>query len=232
MNKATFLMGVTLTFLAVALEAERPRHPLVGGLQAGDAWEVEVLAESARTPVPGEPSAGRPTPKQPDEVLGIIEKNVMGRDFREQTVFPVGKETPVWRRWAKGGYIFYAVEGIETFEMDVPGEMARGGPIAANRLAEFDWVAPEWQKGTAFVDGAECLIYARPETDAGPGAKPVVAAIGVTDLRPRRLEDSVAVRRYRWRRETPPAFPAGAAAALATHEQELQRQVQRHNVPR
>jgi len=197
-------------------------------LQPGDSWTVELLPESARildldgeVSIPSDPvqsPSGTPT-----------EQNRMGRDFREIRTGGQGG-VPARLLLLTSDFYLEEVDAPAGFVMDTLHEEMPGGRMIWNRLTEFAWVSPQNLVGRIVLDGVECEIHAEFEDDNERLIH--LAAISVEDGRPLRLESRGEVRRYVWSRGPAATMPAAALAVLEEYRVQIQRQIQRHNVPR
>lgn len=227
---ATTIPAATLLLLVGFLLTTMPLHAtsIISAPKPGDQWIIEILPESARTPLPSAEPKKRP--QNPTEKGTSAERNRMGSDFREQaTLEPDGSAGSL--RVLTGSYVIAKVEGSEKFALDTLNDDMPGGRPVWNRLSEFSWVGIENRKGVVKVDGVDCHIHVQFE-DGKPDRPVLLAAISSTDGRPLRLETPDEIRRYVWSHGSPFAMPSGALEALQEFLQEMKRQIQRHNVPR
>jgi hypothetical protein len=221
-------IGLPLLLALSLIAAPLHGSPLVSNLQPGDQWNIEILLESQRiAPVPAQPnkksksSIAKGTP---------IEKNLLGKDFREQAILKSdGSEAS--RRVLTDSFVIAKVDESGIFALDTLNDEMPGGRPVWNRLTEFSWITVQNRMNRQLVDGIECHIHAEFE-DGNSNLPARLAAISTVDGKPLRLETPYEIRRYVWSRVPTPEMPAGAQDALRDFLQEMKRQIQRHNVPR
>jgi hypothetical protein len=224
LSKIAFILLSVFLILANPVSAA----PILSTPKPGDQWTIEILPEADRTATPSADSKKRP--KAPATKGTPVERNRLGKDFREQaTLNPDGSEAAL--RVITGSLVIAKVDESEKFALDTLHDEMPGGRPVWNRLTEFSWVGTENRKGRMIVDGVECHIHA--EFEEGKSERPIhLAAISVEDGKPLRLESPYEIRRYVWSRGTPSPMPAAALEVLQEFLAEMKRQIQRHNVPR
>jgi hypothetical protein len=218
-------------------EAETTRH--MPKLKPGMVWHVEELpaAQSLFAPKPpprAEATGNTPTPAR------LIEKNAMGKNLRRQEKLdPQGH----WHLSYLTPKYLLSEEKDGSFkltltEKDEDRNLPRPRP---DRLAEFLWIEKlQPAPATRTVDGVACWIFAAREdgtpleATADPGQKPArIAAIGIADMFPRRLEIHGTVLRYTPKPpENPVELPEPAQAALRKNEERIRELIKLNEHPR
>lgn len=222
---------------AQEIKAEPTRH--MAKLNPGMVWHVEELPAAQSLFAPKPPPRAEATGNIPPPAW-LIGKYAMGKNLRReekldsQGHWHLSYLTPKYllTEQKDGTFTIEATEKNE--ELDLPKPRP-------DRLAEFLWIEElQPASATRMVDGVACWIFAvrgdgTPfDSAAEPGQKPDrIAAIGIADMFPRRLEEYGKVLRYTPQAAQSPAeLPAGAQATLKDYEEKLHKVINKYALPR
>lgn len=207
----------------LVLAQSEPNQRVVGRLQPGMNWQVEELPSSARL-LGGDKSVNAETPGK------LVKKGSVGRAHRRQEILsPEGE----WTDQYITREFLLTRQPDGSFSLESPVEDPESGlqRQRPDRLQEFSWLEGLAPSGRMTIDGVDCEIYAlrfdRVPVKLSVGSQEglnLVAAIGLVDRFPRRLETPSRVLRYIPQpARSPETLPIGAQEVIMGYEKRLRQ---------
>lgn len=233
-----------LTWQGLASEPPITPDDAVGiPLRPGMHWQVEELSPEHRIAWDWAGEKVTPSPRQPSlpsDAGRLVEENRIGRDFRDRTFYP-GEEDDPQRSIFNDRILLFQRQSDQVFVVnDLDPELT--GLLDHRTLEGFEWISERWLVGRTEIDGVACYIFRAPWPVPPPGRelqdlpqerdRVVVAAVGIDDGFPRRLEQPRRFLRFVPRKTISPApeLPARARAAIEEDQKRSTRIRERYRI--